>query len=82
MVIFRQAKALNEVIMAMHRPVLFGALLVMVCATGARQEGVKEGLPRATERQVERWCQIKHERLPPNGGIVAIDLNEIRKNSC
>ena len=35
--------------MAMHRPVLFGALLLMVCATGAQQKGVKEtGLPRST----------------------------------
>jgi hypothetical protein len=32
------------------------------------------------ERQVERWCQIKRDRLPPNGGRVAIDLNEIRKD--
>ena len=35
--------------MALHRPVLFAALLAMVCATVAQQKGVKEtGLPRST----------------------------------
>jgi hypothetical protein len=35
----------------------------------------------ADERQVERWCEIKQDRLPPSGGRVAIDLNEIRKDN-
>ena len=51
--------------MAMHRPVLFGALLLMVCATGAQQKGVKEtGLPRATaasgKQTYTHYCAACH----------------------
>jgi DNA-binding NarL/FixJ family response regulator len=32
------------------------------------------------ERQVERWCELKQDRLPPHGGTVKIDLNEVNKH--
>jgi hypothetical protein len=32
------------------------------------------------ERQVERWCELRRDRLPPDGGRVEIDLNEVRKH--
>jgi hypothetical protein len=47
----------------------------------ARQRrAATKGRGNTDERQVERWCELRRDRLPPNGGKVAIDLNEIRKD--
>jgi hypothetical protein len=32
------------------------------------------------ERQVERWCELRQDRLPPDGGRVEINLKEVRKH--
>src|SRR6516225_5684036 len=65
--------------MAVHRSVLFGALLVMVCATGAQQEGVKEtGLPRATagsgKQTYTHYCASCHGADARGNGPAAVVL--------
>ena len=79
MVIFRQAKALARFIMAVHRSVLFGALLVTVCATGAQQKGVKETAPpRATtvpgKQTYVHYCASCHGPDARGDGPAAIVL--------
>ena len=65
--------------MAIHGPVLFGALLVMVCATVAQQEGVKETrLPRATaasgKQTYVHYCAACHGTDARGNGPAAIML--------
>jgi mono/diheme cytochrome c family protein len=65
--------------MAVHRPVLFGALLVMVCVTGAQQEGVKEtGVPRGTagsgKQTYMQYCAACHGTDARGNGPAAIVL--------
>jgi hypothetical protein len=59
-----------------------GIVRTFTATISARQQSaaLKGGGNNTDERQVERWCQIKRDRLPANGGRVAIDLNEIRKD--
>jgi hypothetical protein len=28
---------------------------------------------------IERWCELYPNKLPPNGGTVPIDLDEVRR---
>jgi hypothetical protein len=33
---------------------------------------------RAFESAVERWCELKSDQLPRNGGTINVELNEVQ----
>jgi len=49
-------------------------------ALRARMGALTGGGNSSDERQVERWCELRQDRLPPDGGRVEIDLDEVRKH--
>lgn len=65
--------------MAMHRPVLFSALLVIVCATGAQNKAVEERLlPRAVaapgKQTYMHYCAACHGTDARGNGPAAVVL--------
>jgi hypothetical protein len=33
---------------------------------------------KASERAIERWCGLKPDQLPKNGGTISVDLKEVQ----
>jgi hypothetical protein len=48
---------------------------IISCTQRASAGGWPE---HSDERKVERWCKLKPDKLPPNGGTIRIDLSEVQ----
>jgi hypothetical protein len=40
--------------------------------------GTQKAIHQATESAVERWCELKSDKLPMNGGTINVELNEVQ----
>jgi hypothetical protein len=38
------------------------------------QKAIRQG----TESALERWCELKSEKLPTSGGTITVELNEVQ----